>query len=188
MSVLDDDLLDGDDGDESLDDGAESPSPSDKDLKSTEKRVTDLQSKMDKETARANKAEKTLLILQETMKGDDTEESNSGSRDSESNQDSVVLDMARMFALQQHPILSEYGISVADLTGSTPSEIAQTATELEARFAKIETQVRNKVLADNGMSPEIDAGDKSKNRSSRDFSKMSSEDFNKVLTEVLAAR
>ena len=95
----------------------------------------------------------------------------------------AVLDMARMFAVQQTPKLAEYGLTASDLTGNTPSEIAQSAADHVARFEKIETKVRNKVLAENGMAPEIDAG--SPPSPPRDFSKMSKEDFQKVMDEAL---
>jgi hypothetical protein len=95
--------------------------------------------------------------------------------------------MARMFAVQQNPKLSEYGLSASDLTGSTPSEIAQSAAALIARFEKIETTVRNKVLAANGLAPEVDAGAPPPSKA-KDFSKMSSEDFKKVMDEAMSRR
>jgi hypothetical protein len=94
--------------------------------------------------------------------------------------------MARMFAFQQNPKLAEYGIAAADLNGSSPSDIARVATELVARFEKIETQARNKVLAEQGISPEIEAGAAS--TKARDFSTMSKEEFDKVVNAVLNKR
>jgi hypothetical protein len=180
-----DDELDNDGGeDESLEtDGApeKDPSGSEKDPKSTEKRISDLQSKADKETARANKAEARLAAIEAASKEPSTDGGPAPKGgDTESD---VILDMARMFAFQQNPKLAQYGIAVTEIDGDTPSEIARFAAELVTRFEKIETQVRNKVLADNGLAPEIDSG--APPAPSRDFSKMSSEDFNKVLNSAL---
>ena len=59
-----DDLEDDEDeGDGTTDDSAEGESSGDKDPKSSDKRIRDLQSQKDKETARANKAEKQLKAL-----------------------------------------------------------------------------------------------------------------------------
>lgn len=184
MSDNENNLYDGDSEDELLDDGApsEDPSPSVSVPKSTDKRVRDLQSKADTETARANKAEARLKSLEAAMKDTSAE----GSAKSPVGDDAgmaIVLDMARMFAFQQNPKLSEYGISAADLGGGTPSEIAQYATDLIARFEKIETQVRNKVLSENGIAPILDSG--TPPPPSRDFSKMSSEDFNKLVEATM---
>jgi len=174
-----DDLLD-DAGDTESDDGdsEESPSTTPKSPKSTDKRISDLQSARDKETARANKAEAALAKVVAAAAGRTAEESTpSGGGDS------PMIEMARMFAVQQNPKLAEYGLTEADLTGSTPREIAKSAADLIARFEKIETQVRNKVLADNGLAPELDA---SATRSpDRDFSKMSSEDFKKIMDAAM---
>jgi hypothetical protein len=54
---------------------------------------------------------------------------------------------------------------------------------LIARFEKIETQVRNKVLAENGLSPELTGG--AYVAPDRDFTKMSSEDFKKLMDAAM---
>jgi len=154
--------------------------------KASDKRISDLQSKADKETARANKAEARLKALEAALKEGDAEGSKSPAAAGGNIADAAILDMARMFAYQQNPKLAEYGISMADLNGDTPSDVARNATELVARFEKIETQVRNRVLADQGLAPEIDGG--SPAAPSRDFSKMSKEDFDKVVDAALNKR
>lgn len=187
---LEDDLLDGDDGDDLNDDGAPEgdPSKTGKTQKSPDKRISDLQSKADKQEARANKAESALKRLQEAMKEPDAEEGKPPAGNPVADAATLaILDMAKMFAVQQHPRLAEFGLSAADLTGSTPSEVAQSAAALVTRFEKIETQVKNKVLAENGFAPEIDAGAPAPTKA-KDFSKMSSEDFKKTLEAALAAR
>jgi hypothetical protein len=189
MPDLRDDLFDdGDEGEGTFADSDQrdaGESGDTKDPKSTDKRISDLQSAKDKETARANKLQKQLDAILAASKGDDAETGKppAASAPSGSGTDAVVLDMARMFAYQQNPKLAEYGISAADLNGSTPSEIAQSAAELVARFEKIETQVRNKVLADQGLAPEIDGVAPA--QKPRDFSKMSKEDFQKVMDAAL---
>ena len=179
-------LDDGDEGDdaETDSDSSESESDSDKDPKSSDKRVRDLQSQKDKETARANKAEKELQRLRAAVQEPDTEDGKAP--EGAPPADVYVLDMARMFAYQANPKLAEYDIPASALTGSTPSEIAASAVEQVARFEKIETRVRNKVLAENGMAPEIDAG--SPPSQPRDFSKMPSEDFKKLVDETMGKR
>lgn len=189
MPGPDDDLLLGDDGDDDSTDDALSGDSSGKsnDPKAADKRISDLQSKADKETARANKAEATVKRLIEAAKDPDAEGSKPLAEAGGNAAFDAVLEMSKMFAIQQHPKLGEYGLSASDLTGSTPGEIAQSAAALVARFEKIETQARNKVLAANGLAPEVEAGDQ-KPHVARDFSKMSSEDFNKFLEAQMKGR
>lgn len=190
MSDTDNDLFDGDGGDDSSDDDALSgdSSKSGKDPKSTDKRISDLQSKADKETARANKAETQLNRLLAAAKDpDDAGEGKGSSSGAPDAATTVMIDMAKMFVFQQHPKLAEYGLSTSDLNGSNPGEIAQSAAGLVARFEKIETQARNKVLADNGLAPEL-AADQTVSKKQVDYSKMSAEDFKKTLDAAMAGR
>ena len=181
-----DDLFNEDEDNDGTDDGAstESPSPDPKDAKSSDRRVRDLQSAKDKETARANQAEARLKVLIATMGNPDAGTGKPAPKASDVPE--ALLDMARMFAVQQHPKLAEYGLSASDLVGSSPSEFARSAAELVARFEKIETQARNKALAENGLAPEL-GGDKVV-APDRDFSKMSREDFAKVMDAALSGR
>jgi len=178
-----DDLFRNDDAEVDGDDGAlpkGDPSTSLTDPKSSDKRINDLQSKADKETARANKAEARLAALLEVAKSGDPE----GSKPSEGgNASDALLDMAKMFAIQQNPKLSEYGITMAELSGSSPREVARNAAEQVARFEKLETQIRNKVLAANGLAPDIAGGESP--AVTRDYSKLSSEDFKKVMEAAM---
>lgn len=188
MADLRDDLFDdGDEGEGTSTDSAQrsaGESGDGKDPKSSDKRISDLQSAKDKETARANKLQKQLDAILAASKADDVEDSRPvAPAAGGTTTDAVVLDMARMFAFQQNPKLAEYGLSAADLNGTTPSEIAQVAAELVARFEKIETRVRNKVLADQGLAPEIDGAAKAE--PARDFSKMSKEEFQKVMDAAM---
>lgn len=185
--MADDENTEGNEGEiEPKGDGAPETDPSKGtvDTKSTDKRISDLQSTADKETARANKLQKQLDAITEATKEPSTEEGEP-SKDGDAGTD-VILDMARMFAYQQNPKLAQYGIAAADLTGKSPSDIVKTAAELVTRFEKIETQVRNKVLADNGLAPEVDAG--KPDVPARDFSKMSKEDFDKIVDATLLNR
>lgn len=185
MSELSDNLFDDEDEGEGSpkDSDPKGESGGDKDPKSSDKRISDLQSAKDKETARANKLQKQLDAIAAAAKDEDVEDSKPPVQTGGSSVDGAILDMARMFAFQQNPKLAEYGITAADLNGSSPSEVARSATELVTRFEKIETQVRNKLLADQGLAPEIDAGAPS--TPPRDFSKMSKEDFQKVMDAAL---
>jgi|WetSurMetagenome_2_1015567.scaffolds.fasta_scaffold533947_2 hypothetical protein len=151
-----------------------------KDPKSSDKRISDLQSARDKETARANKAEARLNALLAAAADKDAEVGKPAPPAGDAN--SVVLDMARMFTAQRFPKLAEIGLSPEDLTGNTPSEIAKFAADQIARYEKIETQIRNKVLADNGLAPEVDAGTPAPDR---DFANMSSEEFKKIMDAAM---
>jgi hypothetical protein len=182
---LDDDLEGEDSGDDlNADSDLEGDeSGAGKDPKSADKRISEMQSERDRETARANKAEKELKRVLARQGAD----SGAGAPPASSGGDvanDAVLDMARMFAFQQHPKLAEYGLSAADLDGSSPAEIAEGAVSLVARFEKIETQARNKVLAETGHAPEIEG--QSPPATKRDYSKMSKEDFDKVVAKALA--
>lgn len=144
--------------------------------KSTDKRVSDLQSKFDKETARANKLQKQLDALTAAEKEDGTEARKSLSGGNAST-DNGVLDVARMLAYQTNPKLADYGVAMSDLNGSTAAEIVANAAALVAQFEKVETRIKNKVLADNGLAPDIsDTPPPPK----RDIANMSSEDFTKL--------
>lgn len=150
-----------------------------KPAKSADKRISEMQSERDRETARANKAEKQLKALL-GVQGAGAE---GGSPEGDTGQ-SAILDMARMFAEQQNPKLAEYGLTGADLTGTTPAEIAASASQLVARFEKIETRALNKVLAERGLAPEIDG--QVPPPKPRDFTNMPKEDFDKVVAKALA--
>lgn len=188
MPELKDDLFDdGDDeGEQSTGDSGTAESEGDKSPKSSNKRISDLQSKADKETARANKAEARLKLLQAALDEESGTESGKPPVSGGGPVDSAILDMARMFAFQQHPKLAEYGLSEVDLNGGSPSDIARAATDLVAHYEKIETRVRNKVLASQGLAPELDSG--SPPAASRDFTNMSSEDFKKVYDAAMNKR
>jgi hypothetical protein len=176
-----DDEDEGDDADTDSDSSSESEG--EKDPKSSDKRVRDLQSKADKETARANKAEAELARVKAAL----VQDSESGTPPSSgAPADGALLDMARMFAYQQNPKLAEYDVPVSALNGGTPSEIAASAAELVARYERIETKARNKLLAENGQAPEIDSGGPP--AKARDFSTMSKEDFNKLVDETMGKR
>jgi len=174
----------GDDGESGDDDGesgeTKTPSTPPKDQKSTDKRISDLQSAKDKETARANKAEKQLKALLSASGGDEEPMSPAPAGDV----NSAILEMARMFAVQQNPKLAEYEITASELSGNTPAEIAKSAAELVAKYEKIETRARNKALAANGLAPELEgAGAPPKDR---DFSTMSREDFKKLMDAAMS--
>lgn len=190
MPELDDELdlnTETDDGgDDSSDDsaGESGESKGDKTPKSSDKRVSDLQSKADKETARANKAEKRLQALEAALKDSDSDGGKENPKRADASTDPQILEMAQMFAYQQHPRLEEFGVEMSDITGSTPSEVAKNAAALVARFEKIETIARNKVLAEQGLAPEL-SNDLPATRKSRDFNSMPAEDFEKIVERAL---
>lgn len=170
-----DDIID--EGDDASDDSASGEKPDEsKEPKTPEsdKRVKDFQSKADAAEARANKAEARLKTLESAFKVDNSDDSKPP-KSGNASTDSAIIDMARMFAYQQNPKLADYGVEMSDISGSTPSEIARNATDIVARFEKIETKARNKVLAEQGLAPEISGGETSSPK--RDFSTMPKKDF-----------
>lgn len=178
-----DDLFRDDDEEVGGSDGAApkgDPSTPPADPKSSDKRIRDLQSKADQETARANKAEARLKAI---LAASEDKSARGSEPPAAPDVSTALTEMARMFAVQQNPKLAEYGLTADDLTGLTPAEIAKSAADLVARFEKVETQVKNKVLAENGLAPAIE-GDKAPTKS-RDFSAMSSEDFKKVMEAAM---
>lgn len=182
---IDDFNEDNDDGANGSDDSASVEKPDESKTPKTpksDKRVTDLQSKADQETARANKLQKQLDAIAAATKEPGSDGGNEANP-SNASVDPAIIDMARMFAYQQNPRLADYGVEMSDISGSTPSEVAKNAAELVARFEKIETIARNKVLAEQGLAPEITSSGTPSVK--RNFETMPKEDFDKFVDAAM---
>lgn len=182
---------------EPLDDTAdETESPSEDDSKGgdtqsppktsdkSEKRIRDLQSKADAADARANKLQ---AMLDAAMGG--TAGGNAPKTPAPTVTDTglaVALEMARETVYMQNPALADAGYGPTDLAGNSILEIRSTAAALVKRQEEIATRIRNKVLAEHGLSPEIASAQAPSKR--QDVSKMSSEDFKKLTDAVLRGR
>lgn len=151
-----DDLADGnepdaaDGADDTADDaGAGEPAKGDAD-----KRISDLQSAKDKETARANKLQKQLEKLQ--ARGADTDDGGAeGSKDPE---DSALRQELREASLDavfgEFEQLRSYGIDRALIEGATRAEMRESATALVALIKSVETKARNAVMKEHGIKAE----------------------------------
>lgn len=137
-----------------------------------DKRVRDLQSKADAETARANKAEAALKALKQGGSG-------SGSNDPATQALMTELREASLDAVfGEFPELRDYGIDRSLIEGTTRAELRGNAASLVGLIKKVETKARNKVLAENGLSAPTTGG---KVQKPVDYASMSDEDFKKLL-------
>jgi hypothetical protein len=139
----------------------------------TDKRISDLQSKADAETARANKAEAALKARL-------------------ANKDNVA-DPAAQAMMQElreasldaiygeNPVLKQYGIERSLIEGSTRAELRESASSVVALIKSVSTRVRNETLTEHGLKAEP-AG--STREQPRDYASMKDEDFLKLLDSI----
>ena len=147
------------------------------------KRIKDLQSKADKEQARANKLQSQLDALNAQKKSptDDGKRS-SGAVPPELRQWlDAAKDQARTRFYESEPRFKEYGIDPGLIQGDTPEEMQASVTRLRKQVAKIETQIRQKVLTEHGYVEEPKGGTPTPKR---DWASMSSEDFDKEVRRL----
>lgn len=139
------------------------------------KRIADLMSEKDKETARANKAEKALAA----MRG---EAGSAGSNDPATKALITELREASLDAVYAaYPDLAEYGIDRSLIEGTTRAEMRESATALVALIKNVSTKARNKALADAGVRPEPAGATR---RNGKAVTEMSDEEFLKMLDGV----
>ena len=143
--------------------------------KKSSKRISDLQSKADREAARANKAEKALAALKRDGSG-------SGANDPATQALMTELREASLDAIfGEFPELREYGIDRSLIEGTTRAELRQSATSLVGLIKSVQTKARNRALAEHGIKAEP-AG--SRRTAPVDYASMSDEDFEKVLASI----
>ena len=154
--------------DESADDAGEAGASGDQ--ADEDKRLADLQSRLDKETARANKAEAALA------KGSKSGEDN-GSNDPERAALRAELREASLDAVYgEFAELREFGIDRNLIEGATRAEMRESATALVGLIKTVSTKARNKALKEAGVTAEP-AG--STRQPPKDFNAMSDEEFEK---------
>ena len=73
-----------------------------------------------------------------------------------------------------------------DMPGRRVGSIVERLVQRSPEIARDFLRARNKLLAESGQAPEIDAGAPAP--PPRDFSKMSKEDFNKLVDETMGKR
>lgn len=183
-SGIDDDLEDGVDG--GADDGAtgsqtdgdQSGSPSDSTSASdSDKRYNDLMSKWQKAEARAKK-------LQSVIDGKDSGTQTSGAPASVKDDpklkawlDEAAADVAER-AYRSDPRFEQYGISASEFRGESPDEIRNKVKQTRDLIEKMETRIRNAVLSEHGLSPEVGS---TRSAPQKPFDQMSSKEFNDYL-------
>jgi hypothetical protein len=160
-----DESTDGEDDSES-DDGSESKAPT-----KEEKRVRALQSKLDQAIAENNRLKKSQMPPTKNGKPRDPEVERLMA---------FALDQTRKSLYETEPRLKKYQIAPEVIRGTTPEEMQANLKELKRLVSRIETGARNETLREHGFSPAPrDAGaDKPRN-----FSSMSSEEFDKLVKE-----
>lgn len=140
----------------------------------SDKRISDLQSIADKETARANKLAAELKALREGKPagGNDPTESALMQELREASLDAVY---------GEFPELKEFGIERALIEGSTRADMRESATSLVGLVKSVATKVENKVLAKHGLKAEPSGETRSK---PVDYGSMKDEDFLKLLDSM----
>ena len=172
---------DGDTGDDSNDgtgdgdagDGGDDQKP----LEGEAKRIADLTSARDKETARANKAEAALKAARGAGDG-----KNGAANDPAMSALMTELREASLDAVfGEFPELREYGIDRAIIEGTTRTELRTSAAALVGLIKSVSTKARNKALADAGVKVEPTG---STRKPAQDFAAMSDADFEKYLNSL----
>jgi hypothetical protein len=144
------------------------------------KRVRDLQSAKDKETARANKLQKELDALKQQATGKPGEKPKAVDPQLAEWQAELKTQVRTQF-YESDPRFKEYGLSPDLITGSSPAEMRASLQALKKMVTKIESVARKKVLEETGAAPDLMGGGTVTTGPAKDFSKMSSEEFNKYL-------
>lgn len=185
-SGIDNDLEDGVDGSLEGDagsqaDGDQSGSPSDNTSASdSDKRYNDLMSKWQKAEARAKK-------LEEAIKGKD------GSAQTPANGlsikddpklkawlDEAAADVAER-AYRSDPRFEQYGISASEFRGESPEQIRAKVKQTRDLIDKMETRIRNELLAEHGLSPDVGS---TRPAPAKSFDQMSSKEFNDYMKSL----
>lgn len=152
----------------------ESEEESTEESEKPDKRINDLTSARDKETARANAAEKALAAIRGKGK--------EGSNDPQVTALMQELRDASLDAVfSAQPKLSEYGIDRALIEGSTRSELRASADQLVALIEQVETKATNRALAKHG----IDAAPVGSRREKPlDIANMPKDEFEKLIARA----
>jgi hypothetical protein len=182
-----DDLLDGELDETSDSDSAEKPVESvaavpAADVKQ-QKRISDLMGKWQKEQARANVAEAELRDLVKSG-GSAPSEPRSAELPPEVQ---AWLNSAKSSAIDRaygsDPRFEQYGVDKAQLAGATPEDVQANADKIRQMIDVVESKVRNATLREYGFAPSL--GGDTRGGPAKDYSTMSSDDFNAEVSKVL---
>lgn len=186
-SGIDNDLEDGIDG--GADDGAtgsqadgdQSGSPSDStSTSSSDKRYDDLMSKWQKAEARAKKAE--ALLTGKQTDGAQPKPQGSALDDPKVKAwvDEAAADVAER-AFRSDPRFEQYGISPSEFRGESPDAIRNKVKQTRELIDKMETRIRNEILAEHGLSPDVGS---TRAAPTKSFDQMSSKEFNDYMKSM----
>jgi hypothetical protein len=179
------DQLDTDGDDDAADSGSDNSAPPDNAQapKGEGKRVNDLMGKWQAEQARANRLERELAAARGTKstdQADDTQGDNGAAEVDEFKE--FARENARTTLFNSDPRLAEAGLSVEDIAGTTLTEMRASVKKHLKVVDGIEGRLRNKLLAEHGLDPDVATGQGTEKAPS--FSTMTDKEFN----DYLAAR
>lgn len=178
------DQLDSDDDNDATDSGSDDSAPPTDNAaapKDDGKRVNDLMSKWQRAEAEKNRLAARLAALEGQGGGSQDGDGDAGeSRLSEFEE--FARENARNTLFASDPRLAAAGLTAEDIAGSTLSEMKASMAKHQKLIGGIESRMRNEILAQHGLDPDVATGAGSAETPS--FSKMSDKEF----AEFLAAR
>jgi hypothetical protein len=169
--------------DESKDESSESDEGADSKDEAGElqEQLRSLQSERDKETARANKAEKQLSQM-----------GKAATAKSKGNAPAVPPEVAewiiaakdsqRKALYEENKKLAQYKVSPDLIVGDSPAEMRASAESLSTFVDELEGQMRGNILTEHGFDPEPKTGSA---EGRRDFKTMDSKEFNALVDDHL---
>jgi hypothetical protein len=177
---LQDGQADGQDGDKGTDSGSDNSAPPTNEPagKDDSKRVDDLMSMFNREQARANRAEAALAAA---TGGQGTKDDDTNGDDGLEEFKAFARETARNTLFDSDPRLAAAGLTADDIAGSTLSEMKESVSKHQKVVSGIEGRLRNQILAEHGLSPEVQTGAGTEEGPS--FSKMSKKEFADFLAE-----
>lgn len=175
---LQDDQLEDDGGQEDAPSGSDnSAPPKDESAPKDEgKRVNDLMSKWQQAEARARKAEAALAARDGTQ-ADEPQGDTTNDRVNEF--EVFARENARQTLYGSNPLFAQAGLEVDDIAGETLAEMRASAKKHLKILQGMEGRLRNKILAEHGLDPEVATG--AGTESVPSFSSMSDEEFAKFM-------
>ena len=138
---LDDQNTDGDDTDDDSQ-GAAGEGSNEESDGSDGKALSAMQSERDKETARANKAEKALASSTKAASAKGQEWID------------TAMDNQKRALFEGNPKFAQYEIPIDLIIGETPAEMVASTKSLSQFVDTMEGKMRGKILTDHGLDPE----------------------------------
>ena len=183
-----DDLDSGNDSaPESGSDSSAPPSGQSGEASNSDKRINDLMSKAQREEARANRLERELNALKGGGDASDDKAPQARPRRQEETEAwaELLREESRKVLFASDPRLAEYGVTPDVLAGSTPDEMRESLRREVARIDAMESKIRNRVLTEHGLDPEVGGG---AGEPPVDYASMSKEEFEKHLQRAMSRR